>query len=144
MMVMIREKAHRLPKEFYLGSSIVAFTLCVKERAAIFQDSELVNTFIRLLGEIVKKYKCKIPVYCFMPDHVHLIITGIDEKVDLLKVVSLFKQKTGFWMAKNRLGAYWQKDFFDHVIKKDESISTNIKYILDNPVRKGIITDWQG
>jgi hypothetical protein len=28
-------------------------------------------------------------------------------------------------------------------IKKDESLATNVKYILDNPVRKGIVAQWQ-
>ena len=78
-----------------------------------------------------------------MPDHLHLIITGIDDEADLLKAVSIFKQKTGFWMSKNKVNARWQKDFFDHVIKKGESLTTNIKYILDNPVRRGIVTEWQ-
>jgi hypothetical protein len=28
-------------------------------------------------------------------------------------------------------------------IKKDESLATNVKYILDNPVRKGIVAQCQ-
>jgi len=37
----------------------------------------------------------------------------------------------------------WQKDFFDHVNKKDESLANNVKYIVDNPVRKGIVAQCQ-
>lgn len=72
-----------------------------------------------------------------------MIIPGNNNEMDLLKVISAFKQKTGFWFSKNNVGAKWQKDFYDHVIKKEESLIRNIKYILDNPVRKGIVTDWQ-
>ena len=142
-MASIREKPHRLVKEFYRGSSIVAFTLCLKNRSTIFKNPDLVDIFIGFLKEITTKFKCKIPIYCFMPDHLHLIITGVDDEADLLKAVSFFKQKTGFWMSKNKVKARWQKDFFDHIIKKGESLTTNIKYILDNPVRKGIVTEWQ-
>ncbi len=78
-----------------------------------------------------------------MPDHLHLVITGTDDEVNLLKVIAWFKQKTGFWLSKKKWEGQWQKDFFDHVIKKDESLATNVKYILDNPVRKGIVTQWQ-
>jgi len=46
-------------------------------------------------------------------------------------------------MSKSGWEVKWQKDFFDHVIKIDESLATNVKYTLDNPVRKGIVTQWQ-
>ena len=78
-----------------------------------------------------------------MPDHLHLIMTGTDDEVDLLKAIGGFKQKTGFWLSKNKRDVQWQKDFFDRVIKKDESLATNVKYILDNPVWRGIVTEWQ-
>ncbi len=95
------------------------------------------------LKEAATTYRCKVPVYCFMPDHLHLIITGMDDRVDLVKTIAGFKQKTGFWLSKNKSEVEWQKDFFDHVIKRDGSLSTNVKYILDNPVRKGIVAEWQ-
>jgi putative transposase len=142
-MAKIREKPHRLPKEFYRRRSIVAFTLCLKDRATIFRDPELINLFYEFLKETATRYQCKIPVYCFMPDHLHLIVTGTDDELDLLRAISGFKQKTGFWLSKNKLGVTWQKDFFDHVIKKDESLATNVKYILDNPVRRGMVADWR-
>jgi putative transposase len=139
----IREKLHRLPGEFYRGTSIVAFTLCIKNREIVFDNPEFINIFITFLNELVRRYKCKIPVYCFMPDHLHLIVVGTDNEVDLLKVITAFKQKSGYWLAKNKPDISWQKDFFDHVIKKDESLLANVKYILDNPVRKGIVSDYQ-
>ena len=37
----------------------------------------------------------------------------------------------------------WQKDFFGHVIKIDESLASNVKYIVDNPVRNKIVAQWQ-
>jgi len=46
-------------------------------------------------------------------------------------------------MSSNKSGIRWQKDFYDHVIRKHEDITTQIKYILDNPVRKGLVSSWQ-
>ena len=37
---------------------------------------------------------------------------------------------------------FWQKDFYDHVIKKEESIAKQVRYILNNPVRKGLVDLW--
>lgn len=54
-----------------------------------------------------------------------------------------YKQKTGFWMSVNKAGFKWQKDFYDHVIKSNEDIAVLVRYILDNPVRKGMATSWE-
>jgi hypothetical protein len=72
-----------------------------------------------------------------------MIITGANDEVDLLKTTISYKQKTGFWLSRNKVGASWQKDFFDHIIRKEERLSTHVRYILDNPVRKGLVSDCQ-
>jgi REP element-mobilizing transposase RayT len=139
----IREKRHRLAKNFYRGRAWIALTLCIKNRIALFNTSEIVDVFVHILSDSATKFNCIVPVYCFMPDHQHMIITGTDDEVDLLKAIISYKQKTGFWMSKNKAGASWQKDFYDHLIRREEKLATHIKYILDNPVRKGLVSDWQ-
>ena len=83
------------------------------------------------------------PGLLFYADHVHLIISGVADDADILKFLTAYKQRTGFWMSRNQIKAKWQKDFFDHVIRKDESLTALLSYILDNPVRKGLSGDWQ-
>ena len=74
-----------------------------------------------------------------MPDHLHIIVVGTQQEANLLKFVRHYKQKTGFWMSKNEPDVSWQKSFFDHIIRKDEDLMAVIRYILDNPVRKGLV-----
>jgi REP element-mobilizing transposase RayT len=78
-----------------------------------------------------------------MPDHLHIIVEGSNEEVNLLRFLNHFKQKTGFWMSRNQPDVSLQKDFFDHIIRKDESLPAVIRYVLDNPVRKGLVENWQ-
>ncbi len=40
-------------------------------------------------------------------------------------------------------GIRWQKDFFDHRLRHDESEREKADYILRNPVRAGLIDDWR-
>jgi len=149
--MVIKEKSHRLPKEFYRGEISVAFTLCIKNDVASDIDvasgfslskPKIVNTFTEILGSIINKQSCIVPVYCFMPDHQHLIITGTRGDSDIWKVIVSYKQKTGFWMSKNKPGMRWQKDFYDHVIRTKKDIATQVRYLLDNPVRKGLASSW--
>lgn len=150
---MVREKKHRLPREYYKGVMSVAFTLCLKrdvgevggeEVATGFslRDPEVVNIFLNILEAVVTKEACIVPVYCFMPDHQHLIIKGKQSDADIWKAAVKYKQKTGFWMALNRPETKWQKDFYDHVIRTNDDIASQIRYILDNPVRKGLVPFW--
>ncbi len=78
-----------------------------------------------------------------MPDHLHIVNEGISDESDLWKMLNLFKQKTGFWLSNNREEAKWQKDFYDHIHRKEVDLKKHIRYILNNPVRKGLVSDWR-
>jgi len=138
----IKEKRHRLPKEFYKGDVSAAFTLCLKGGIQAFINPEIVSTFKDILTSVITKKGCIVPVYCFMPDHQHLIVTGTCSDSDIWNAVVSYKQKTGFWMSVNEVGISWQKDFYDHIIRRHEDIATQVRYILDNPVRKGLVSLW--
>jgi len=137
------EKKHRLHKESYTGTISVAFTLCLRGTIQTFAQSQAVDTFVDILSSVVTKSGCIVPVYCFMPDHQHLIIMGTRDEADVRKAIVNYKQKTGFWMSTNHPGIKWQKDFYDHIIRRDVDAITHVRYILDNPVRKGLVSSWQ-
>jgi putative transposase len=139
----IAEKKHRLNLDCYRGHVIANFTLCIKDKKDIFTHNEIIRLFLDILRESLKKYDCKNWIYVFMPDHLHLILEGNSEKADLWKAIVLFKQKTGYWLSKNGYIVSWQKNFYDHVHRKDEDLKTHIRYILDNPVRGGLVSHWQ-
>jgi len=42
----------------------------------------------------------------------------------------------------DRRGAFWEHENFDHVIRKGYFDKT-IKYVLNNPVKVGLVEDWQ-
>ncbi len=153
----IKEKRHRLPKEFYKGEVSAAFTLCLKAGAAAscsrrlqpapsgfsLREPELMHKFTDILTSVVTETGCIVPVYCFMPDHQHLIIMGTESSSDTWKAIVSYKQKTGFWMAAAKAGIRWQKDFYDHIIRKHEDMAAQVRYLLDNPVRKGLASSWR-
>ena len=53
-----------------------------------------------------------------------------------------FKQQSGFWLSKNNVGARWQKDFFDRIVRRDEDLMAELRYVALNPVRGGLVRDW--
>jgi len=115
----------------------------VQNKEPLFINEEIVNKFNQILKEELKKQLIKNWLYMYMPDHLHLIVEGETEKSNLWKAVVAFKQKTGYLLSKNGYSIQWQKDFYDHVHRKEEDLKKHIYYILTNPVRKGIVNKWE-
>jgi REP-associated tyrosine transposase len=91
------------------------------------------------------KKEIRVFCYCFMPDHLHLLFSlGEDYPKRMQDWVSSFKRYT----AKKIFELYgvrslWQKNFYDRIVRKEESLLEIAKYIVQNPVRKGIVLNWE-
>ena len=134
----IKEKRHRLARSEYVGIKRISFTLCVDEKRSLFTDKKLIELFADMLDVVLAKHKIRNWIYVFMPDHVHLVLEGMSSKSDLWKAVKEFKQKTGVWLSKNSK-LKWQKDFYDHIHRENENMYFSLNYIMNNPVRKGLV-----
>ena len=74
-------------------------------------------------------------VVLLMPDHLHALIScGAD--ISLSDLIRNFKRATTKFA-----GVRWQRNFFDHRIRRDESLDAKASYIRENPVRAGLIAD---
>jgi REP element-mobilizing transposase RayT len=140
---MVLEKKHRLDRRAYVGSVRATFTFCVKDKRILFDNQDIVNQFLKILEEAINTQQLRNWVYIFMPDHFHAVIEGKTFKSDLWKAMVLFKQKTGYLLSKNNINREWQKDFFDHIHREEEDLVKHIRYILENPVRKGLVKNWE-
>ncbi|HLD20472.1 MAG TPA: transposase [Patescibacteria group bacterium] len=89
------------------------------------------------------KNGCVAHVYLFMPDHVHLLVEGQSDESDLWKCIVDFKQSTGYWLSSTGREERWQHDFYDHLLRRDVDVEKQVRYILENPVRAGIVQDWK-
>jgi len=69
-----------------------------------------------------------------MPDHVHLVFAFPDIDQGLQRIVGKWKE----WTAKS-LGVRWQRDFFEHRLRKEESFREKANYVLANPVRAALV-----
>jgi putative transposase len=102
-----------------------------------------VDGLIDLLFEVSRSERFKVLAYCFMPDHLHLLLHGEDDKSNLKKFVSIYKQKSGYWFKKSYKENLWHISYYDHVLRKEENIENVSMYILENPIRKGLVSDYR-
>jgi putative transposase len=94
-----------------------------------------------------KNYDLKVALV--MPDHVHLIFTPlIDyqamEVCSLAKIMDAIKGASAHKINKalKRKGRVWQPESFDYVVRCSENLDAKIEYLIDNPVRCGLVSDW--
>jgi putative transposase len=73
-----------------------------------------------------------------MPDHVHWLFELRAES--LSRVVQRLKSQAArdINIACGTRGAFWQPGFYDRQMRGDEDLLTQARYILGNPVRRGL------
>jgi len=138
-----RRLRHRLTPEAYRGEGAASFTACIAGKHDLFTNSGAVAIFLDALRRASDQHQCQVLIYCFMPDHVHLALQGVAPTSNLWRAMTLFKQLTGYWLARHIPAVRWQKDFFDHVLRDDDEVERQLRYIAENPVRRGLAGDWQ-
>jgi putative transposase len=75
-----------------------------------------------------------------MPDHSHILVEALDDLSDLRKFCKLGKQRPGQIHARRVGGPLWQEGYYDRVLRKDEDLRTVARYLLNNPLRAGLVT----
>ncbi len=139
----VRERHHRLARDLYTGEAIVAFSACLAARDCLFSDIQVAEVFTADLRMAAARHSCVVVAYCFMPDHLHVVLQGTSHEADLWRAMVLFKQRTGYWLKRNRPDVRWQKDFHDRLLRREENLIDHIRYIANNPVRAGLVQDWR-
>ncbi|MGQ0595028.1 MAG: REP-associated tyrosine transposase, partial [Gammaproteobacteria bacterium] len=75
--------------------------------------------------------------WCVMPNHVHVVFTA---KEDLAGILHSWKSYTANQANRllGRSGEFWQREYYDHLIRDDEDFRRCVEYTLNNPVKAGL------
>lgn len=83
--------------------------------------------------------------YCIMPNHVHLVFTVKRNDISLYRILQSLKRFTAREANKilQRSGAFWQHESYDHVVRNGRALTRIVHYILENPVKAGLVDSWE-
>ena len=126
----------RHPTRSYRGTQPFSWTICAYRRRQVFTSHEIVSPVLSHLLRACVTTDVALIAYCFMPDHVHLLIEGLSEAASAEECVLRAKQFSGHWFAR-----LWQKSSWDRALRVEDDRETVIRYILANPVRAGLVSD---
>ena len=109
-------------------------------RRRLFVERKHVHLAVECLQRADSQHAWNVWNSCFMPDHVHLLLSPTRSReqplaafVQAWKIcVTLRLHRVGM------IGNIWQAEFFDHLLRTDEKLGETWEYIRMNPVRAGI------
>ena len=106
-------------------------------------SEKLIGELKGILSELSERKYFLIWAYCFMPDHLHLLIEGNSENSDMREFIGQFKQASAYFFKRRNGERLWQENYYEHVLRKEEDTKIIAKYLLENPVRKGFVPNFQ-
>jgi len=139
------ERLRRL--EWYFERAPIYFvTANTLQRRAILANARLRERLIRF-AQNGAELGAWLGAFVLMPDHLHAFVAidaGCDATRANLTIGGWMKAVKGVLSKELRdagvAGPYWQKGFFDHVLRSSESYAEKWDYVRANPVRAGLVT----
>lgn len=124
------------------GSSWLV-TIGIKDRSAkTFSNPDLAKAVVNTIRNRCGSFRLTLDALCLMPDHLHLVVQL--QGADLIAVIGDVKSSTTrTWWSHGGFGPLWQRSFHDRGLRTAEDHEAAIKYVVENPVRGGIVTEWE-
>jgi len=130
----------RLATFDYKGAYRYFVTICADEDRSVFAGEWPYEEVVTVLSQVAGKSGFHVLVYTFMPNHVHILVEG-EEGADFKEFVRLFKSRTGYSWKRRTGDTLWQKSYYERVLREGEDTRAVARYILENPVRRGLCAD---
>jgi len=103
----------------------------------------------KIVDDAIREFngtRYELIAWCVMPNHVHAVFSPIEGHT-LAEIVHSWKsysaQKANGILG--RSGRFWQREYFDHLVRNETSLAKIAKYVLDNPEKAGLRNwPWRG
>ncbi len=139
----MRPRLSRLD-EIYPGYSIFFVTFGTHERQPLLANSAIHDSFQKfcILG---RERHALAGRYVIMPDHLHFFVNLGEEMPIALWIKSLKNSLSKTLRELENQSPHWQKGYFDHLVRSEQSYEEKWLYVRENPIRKGLTAeanDW--
>ncbi len=136
-------------RRYYVPDSIVFITQVVEGRVPVFRNIQHLDLLREIIHEAQRLYPFAMLAFVFLPDHFHLLFKPMHGVTNTQIMHSI---KPNFTKAyKTTIGVqgsmkFWQKRYWDHIIRDEDDFANHLHYIHYNPVKHGYVNkpeDWQ-
>jgi REP element-mobilizing transposase RayT len=104
--------------------------------------SRIAQLVVDALGHFDGK-QYRLWAWCVMPNHVHVVVE-LRTGQSVAKILHSWKSYTAKEANKllHRTGGFWQREYYDHLVRNERQLSAYIRYVQDNP-RKAGLREWR-
>ena len=124
----------------YRGCYRYSLRFCTNNRRQVFKWQSPVDLVRSQILRSAGEEEFAVIAYCFMPDHLHLLVEGQAEHSDCKCFIARAKQTSGFHFNRHFGTRLWQRYGFERVLRDSDHTFAVARYILENPVRAGLAT----
>ncbi|HRT05847.1 MAG TPA: transposase [Kiritimatiellia bacterium] len=131
----------------WISHPVYFITACSAGRKPILATQQATNTLLREWQAAKERHGWLIGRYVILPEHVHFFCA--EQATGAIRPLPRFMNKWKEWTAKGICAKLavapplWQRGFFDHVLRSEESYAEKWAYVRDNPVRAGLVKSWE-
>ncbi|OUS68299.1 hypothetical protein B5G52_20050 [Pseudoalteromonas sp. A601] len=115
-------------------------TTCTHLRTKLFEDFYSARTLISSLKHSDSNGLTQTICFVIMPDHMHWLFQ-LKTQQPLSSVIAKVKGRTSFLLHKDKKEKIWQTGFYDSLIRDEEHLLHQARYIAANPIRAGIVNN---
>ncbi len=129
-----QRKSIRLKHYSYKSDGYYFVTICTADKRPLINryreivEGVLLSLPIRFTGLALDYYK-------LMDDHIHLILIFQEVRASLGEIIRTFKAMV---KHESRVREFWQRNYYEHVIRNEKALSKIREYIQNNPMAERI------
>jgi REP element-mobilizing transposase RayT len=108
----------------------------------IFEEDEDFKKLLELVGKVKEELSLKILAYCFMDNHVHLVVKE-QSQGDVVQAMRKLLSTYAFWFNRkyHRIGTLFANRYKSECVESDGYLLALVRYIHQNPLTAGMIKD---
>ncbi len=95
----------------------------------------------------------RLDAFSILSNHAHVIFAPLPKGVNLdgspqyhklSKIMQSLKRHTAQECNKllGRQGTFWQAESYDHIVRDEVEWERIVRYVLNNPVKAGLVSEW--
>jgi hypothetical protein len=131
----------RLPREYYQADAVVFWTLTVFDRAKGWLTPEFHKSFRELMLHAAAREGLVCPIYCLMPDHLHLVWMGLRLDSDQINGMAFLRTYLEPELSPRKFQPQAQDEVLRAEQRKRNAFAKVCFYIAANPVRADLIAE---
>lgn len=150
----LQDELYKLDKK-YFGHFDPWLDRCVEESPRWLAEEKVAQITADELHALDGE-RYRLIAHCLMSNHGHVVIDtaehsfrpahiGVTAPYPLVDTLKLLKGRTARYcnQALERSGKFWHHESYDHVIRDQGEYERIVWYVLNNPVKAGLVENWE-